>query len=106
MLHHPNARTCWPKVRLDQAEMQTVFVIETDLALLPDDPAYDHEAFSTFVEAIRAYLADHPSYDRAEVIPIRGWGEGHPLTVTRRSLRGTLEGLAPGLEPIVIAPAW
>ena len=73
MLHHPNARTCWPKVRLDQAEMQTVFVIETDLALLPDDPAYDHEAFSTFVEAIRAYLADHPSYDRAEVIPIRGW---------------------------------
>jgi len=71
MLHHPNARTCWPKVRLDQAEMQTVFVIETDLALLPDDPAYDHEAFSTF--AIRAYLADHPSYDRAEVIPIRGW---------------------------------
>jgi len=62
MLHHPNARTCWPKVRFDQAEMQTVFVIETDLALLPDDPAYAHEAFSTFVEAIRAYLADHPSY--------------------------------------------
>jgi hypothetical protein len=73
MLDHPNARTCWPKVRLDHNEMQTVFVIETDLALLPDDPAYDHEAFSTFVEAIRAYLADHPSYDRAEVIPIRGW---------------------------------
>ena len=35
MLDHPNARTCWPKVRLDHAEMQTVFVIETDLALLP-----------------------------------------------------------------------
>ena len=52
MLDHPNARTCWPKVRLDHNEMQTVFVIETDLALLPDDPAYDHEAFSTFVEAI------------------------------------------------------
>jgi len=85
--------------------MQTVFVIETDLALLPDDPAYDHEAFSTFVEAIRAYLADHPSYDRAEVSDSR-LGEGRPLTVTRRSLRGTLEGLAPGLEPIVIAPAW
>src|SRR6188472_3016634 len=105
MLHHPNARTCWPKVRLDQAEMQTVFVIETDLALLPDDPAYDHEAFSTFVEAIRAYwptiqVMIGQKLFRFEV------GESHPLTVTRRSLRGTLEGLAPGLEPIVIAPAW
>jgi len=48
-------------------------MIETDLALLPDDPAYDHEAFSSFVEAIRSYLADHPNYDRAEVVPIRGW---------------------------------
>ena len=73
MLDHPNARTCWPKVRLDRSEMQTIFVIETDLALLPDDPAYDHEAFSTFVAAIRAYMADHPSYVRAEIIPIRGW---------------------------------
>ena len=48
-------------------------MIETDLALLPDDPAYDHKAFSSFVQAIRAYLADHPNYDRAEVLPIRGW---------------------------------
>jgi hypothetical protein len=46
MLDHPNARTCWPKVRLDHTEIHTVFVIETDLALLPDDPDYDHEAFS------------------------------------------------------------
>ena len=48
-------------------------MIETDLALLPDDPAYDHEAFADFMEAIRAYLVDHANYDRAEVIPIRGW---------------------------------
>jgi hypothetical protein len=48
-------------------------MIETDLALLPDDPAYDHEAFSALVDTVRAYLADHPSYDRAEIIPIRGW---------------------------------
>ena len=44
-------------------------MIETDLALLPGDPAYDHEAFSGFMEAIRAYVADHPNYDRAEVFP-------------------------------------
>jgi hypothetical protein len=53
-------------------------MIETDLALLPDDPAYDHEAFSGFVEAIRVYLANHPNYDRAEVVPIRGWEKALP----------------------------
>jgi hypothetical protein len=30
---------------------------------LPDDAAYDHEAFNGFVEAIRSYLAEHPSFD-------------------------------------------
>jgi hypothetical protein len=72
-MDHPNARTCWTKVRIDLSAMETVYIIETDLALLPDDPAYDHEGFSSFMEAIRAYLIDHPNYDRAEVIPIRGW---------------------------------
>jgi hypothetical protein len=70
---HPSALTCWPKVRLDHIALERVYVIETDLALLPDDPGYDHEAFSGFVEAIRVYLADHPNYDRAEVVPVRGW---------------------------------
>ena len=72
-MDHPNARTCWTKVRLDLSTLETVYMVETDLALLPDDPAYDHEAFSGFMEAIRAYLVDHANYDRAEVIPIRGW---------------------------------
>ena len=56
-------------MRLDLNALDTVFMIETDLALLPDDPAYDHKAFSSFVQAIRAYLADHPNYDRAESFP-------------------------------------
>ena len=72
-MDHPNVRSCWTKVRLDLSALDTVFMIETDLALLPDDPAYDHEAFSSFVQAIRAYLANHPNFDRAEVMPIRGW---------------------------------
>ena len=73
LVDHPNARTCCTKVRLDLSTLETVYMVETDLALLPDDPAYDHEAFSGFMEAIRAYLGDHANYDRAEVIPIRGW---------------------------------
>ena len=72
-MDHPNVRSCWTKVRLDPSALETVFMIETDLALSPDDPAYDHDAFSGFMESIRAYLVDHPNYDRAEVLPIRGW---------------------------------
>jgi hypothetical protein len=60
-------------VRLDLSALETVYMIETDLALSRGDPFYDHDAFSGFMEAIRTYLADHPDYDRAEVLPIRGW---------------------------------
>ena len=36
-------------MRLDPSALETVFMIETDLALSPDDPAYDHDAFSGFI---------------------------------------------------------
>jgi hypothetical protein len=70
-----NVINSWPKVRLNQTQIETVCVIETDLPLLPDDAAYDHEAFNGFVEAIRSYLAEHPSFDRAELVPVREEGE-------------------------------
>jgi hypothetical protein len=72
-MDHPNVRSCWTKVRLDLNALETVCMIETDLALSQGDLSFDHDAFSGFMEAIRAYLADHPNYDRAEVLPIRGW---------------------------------
>jgi hypothetical protein len=34
---------------------------KVNLPQLPDDAAYDHEAFNGFVEAIRSWLAEHPS---------------------------------------------
>lgn len=42
-MDHPNVRSCWTKVRLDPSALETVFMIETDLALSPDDPAYNHD---------------------------------------------------------------
>ena len=72
-MDHPNVRSCWTKVRLDPSALQTVYMIETDLALSRDDPSYDHDAFLGFMESIRAYLVDHPNYHRAEVLPVRGW---------------------------------
>jgi hypothetical protein len=75
MLQHKNVINSWPKVRLNQNQIETVYVIETDLPLLPDDAAYDHEAFNGFVEAIRSYLAEHPSFDGTELVPVREEGE-------------------------------
>lgn len=67
MFEHPHALTCWPTVRVDRNTLGTVYVIETDLAVSPDDPDYDEEAFTEFVEAIRAYLAANLHYDSARV---------------------------------------
>jgi len=43
------------------------YVIETDLAISPDDPDYDEGAFTGFVEAIRGYLAANLHYNSARV---------------------------------------
>jgi len=69
-LDHPNAKTCWPTVRLDAGSLETVYVVSTDLALSRDDPNFDNEAFDTLVKAARAYLDAHPNYDRIQLIPI------------------------------------
>jgi hypothetical protein len=61
MLQHKNVINSWPKVRLNPSQIETVCVIETYLPQLPDYAAYDHEAFNGFVEAIRSWLAEHPS---------------------------------------------
>jgi hypothetical protein len=50
--------------------METVYVIETDLAVTPDDSNYNEEAFSGFIEAVRAYLEANPHYDCARLEPI------------------------------------
>jgi hypothetical protein len=62
-------------VQLDRDRMETVYVIETDMAVTPDDPSYDAEAFAGFVEALRAYLEANPHNDcaRVEPIPAEQW---------------------------------
>ena len=69
-LDHPRAKTCWPTVRLDRGSLETVYVVETDLALSRDDPKFDAVAFDSLVEAARAYLAGHPNYDRVQLVPL------------------------------------
>jgi hypothetical protein len=70
VFEHPHALACWPTVQLDRNRMETVYVIETDLAVTPDDSNYNEEAFSGFIEAVRAYLEANPHYDCARLEPI------------------------------------
>jgi hypothetical protein len=62
LMHHPNVKACWPTVRLDRGSLETLYVVETDLAIAPDDPAFDKEAFESLVAAAREYMAQHPHY--------------------------------------------
>jgi hypothetical protein len=71
MFEHPHALTCWPTVRVDRNTLEMVYVIETDLAISPDDPDYDEGAFTGFVEAIRGYLAANLHYNSAQVNEFR-----------------------------------
>ena len=63
MIDHPNAKTVWPTVRFDTGNMEVVLIIETDLALTPENPDYDAAAFDSLVEAGRDFLTKNPNYD-------------------------------------------
>ena len=67
MLKHSHAKTCWSTVLLDAGSLEMVYVIETDLALSQDDPDFDAKAFESLVQAVRGYIAEHPSYDSARL---------------------------------------
>ena len=45
-----------------------VFLVETDLVLAPDDPAFDEDAVNGLLIALGKYLK-RAGYDSAEIIP-------------------------------------
>lgn len=71
MLKHPHDLATRPTVRWDSKTMKTVYVIETDLALSRDDPAYDDDKFNNLMEAAKDYLGRHQDYDSVDVIQVR-----------------------------------
>lgn len=44
-------------------EGRCILVIETDLPISPNDPAFDSEAFRELENAAQSYLYSNPNYD-------------------------------------------
>ena len=51
MLKHKHVKNTRPTVRFENGEQWTIYIIETDLALNPHDPAYDPDAFRDELES-------------------------------------------------------
>jgi hypothetical protein len=59
VLKHPHVISARTHVRLD---LQKVYVVNTDLAVTPDEPDFDKAAYDSLVRAARASLEQNPHY--------------------------------------------
>jgi hypothetical protein len=59
-------------VVLDAKGLETIYVVETDLALTPEDPEFDRKAFDDFVKVLRDYLVSHPHFTSVRLHRIYG----------------------------------
>jgi hypothetical protein len=64
----PNVESVWTTLEGDAERIYTVVVVETYLALDPQDPSYDEAQVTRLVDAIAAHLAANPHLDRMRVL--------------------------------------
>jgi len=71
VLKHKHVKNTRPTVRFENGEQRTIYIIETDLALNPRDPAFDPDAFRDLEKAAHQYLEQHPNYAEFRIRPAR-----------------------------------
>jgi hypothetical protein len=71
MLDHPHVLVTRPAMRPDGIGMKSIYVVETDLPLSKNDPAYDEDAVQDLFIAARDYLDANPRYDGLKIVPYR-----------------------------------
>jgi hypothetical protein len=71
MLKHPHVKATHPAIRWDSGTRTQFYIIETDLTLSEDDPAYDEKALGELHGAIVAYLTTYPRYSGYHLEPFR-----------------------------------
>lgn len=70
MFTHDHALKTYPTIQWDSGARHTIYVIQTDLELAPDDPAYDKTAVDDLTAAAVEYLkARENTYDSLRIEP-------------------------------------
>jgi hypothetical protein len=76
-LVHPNAKTTWTTIRFsrdrtaNQALIETVFVVETDLILNAESPEYKKDSVDELLAAVHKHFDENvKSIDRIEIIQV------------------------------------
>ena len=72
MTIHQNSKTEWTTIEFEQESMLTVFVIETDLTLNFEDPAYDKAKVDSLLDATHKFFESKKGHiDRVRIVQIR-----------------------------------
>jgi hypothetical protein len=71
MFEHPHVLAIHSTTRPGSIDMASIYVVETDLTLSRDDPAYDEDAVQDLFVAAKDYLEANPTYDTLKIVPYR-----------------------------------
>ena len=56
-IDHPNAKTCWETLALQDGITKPALIVETDLLFDPDREGFDAIAFQSLKDAVQAYVS-------------------------------------------------
>jgi hypothetical protein len=66
-LRHPNVTSSHSGVDLERKKTVVIF---TNLPTDPTHSDFDQRAYDSLTVAVRSYLAEHPEYDHATIVPM------------------------------------
>lgn len=71
-IENPNVKGIWTSLEIDEAGVETVLIVETDLELNAAHPAFDAAKVDALIEAAtKRFAASGGTVDRIHLVPIR-----------------------------------
>ena len=71
-IENPHVKGIWTTLQVDEAGVETVLIVETDLELNAAHPAFDAAKVDALIEAAtKSFAASGGTVDRIHLVPIR-----------------------------------
>jgi hypothetical protein len=71
-IKNPNVKSITTTIEIDEAGVETVLVVETDLELNVADPAFDVVKVDALIDAAtKSFAASGGTIDRVHLVPVR-----------------------------------